>query len=179
VTRQVPSLDVRTIVRVVFRRAPPTGRVHGAAAGRDLPFVTQTMEQAGSTSEKCQKMRRPIGGHTSSDATKAKGFTAGRLQRRTLRVWKQDHQHYNYLCPNLELAARTALERLGSDCPKVVNIGCGQKPCRDLFPRRSALVNGSWNCRHLAGLCRRCVVPFDQRSICEHRICNPSYRALD
>ena len=80
-------------------------------------------------------MRRQISTPTSSGATKAKGSTTGRLQRRTLRIWKQDYLHYKYLWPNLEWAARTALERISSDCPKVLDIGCGHKPYRDLFPR--------------------------------------------
>ena len=82
-----------------------------------------------------QEMRRQISTPTSSGATKAKGSTTGRLQRRTLRIWKQDYLHYKYLWPNLEWAARTALERISSDCPKVLDIGCGHKPYRDLFPR--------------------------------------------
>ena len=81
-------------------------------------------------------MEGQIDSHTSSesDSTKAKGSTAGRLQRRTLRVWKQDYLHYKYLWPNLESAARMALEHIGTDCPKVLDIGCGHKPYRDLFP---------------------------------------------
>jgi hypothetical protein len=78
-------------------------------------------------------MRRPIGSHTSSEATKVKGSAKGRLQRRTSRIWKQDYLHYRYLWPNLEWAARTALEHIGSDCPKVLDIGCGHKPYGDLF----------------------------------------------
>jgi SAM-dependent methyltransferase len=78
-------------------------------------------------------MSLPIGSHTSSEATKVKGSAKGRLQRRTLRIWKQDYLHYKYLLPNLEWAARTALEHIGSKCPKVLDIGCGHKPYRDLF----------------------------------------------
>jgi SAM-dependent methyltransferase len=73
----------------------------------------------------------------SSDIAKPKGSTGGRLRRRSLRVlrlWKQDYLHYKYLWPNLEWAARTALAQIDSDSPNVLDIGCGHKPYRDLFP---------------------------------------------
>ena len=65
---------------------------------------------------------------------KVKGSLAGRLRQRKLRLWKQDYLHYKYLWPNLEWAARTALEHVGSDHPTVLDIGCGHKPYHDLFP---------------------------------------------
>lgn len=81
-------------------------------------------------------MSRQISTHPSSKITRLKGSSSGRLQRRrlrVLRVWKQDYLHYKYLWPNLEWAARTALERVRSESPKVLDIGCGHKPYRDLF----------------------------------------------
>ncbi len=57
-----------------------------------------------------------------------------RLQRRVLRFWRKDYLAHRYLWPNLEWATKTSLERIGSDAPKVVDIGCGHKPYRDLFP---------------------------------------------
>jgi SAM-dependent methyltransferase len=83
-------------------------------------------------------MSRQISTHTSSEITRPKGSSAGRLRRRrlrVLRVWKQDYLHYKYLWPNLEWAARTALERVRSESPKVLDIGCGHKPYRDLFAK--------------------------------------------
>jgi SAM-dependent methyltransferase len=83
-------------------------------------------------------MRGQIGIHLSSGIARPKGSSSGRLQSRrfrVLRVWKKDYLHYRYLWPNLEWAAKTALERLGIECPKVLDIGCGQKPYRDLFTR--------------------------------------------
>jgi hypothetical protein len=43
--------------------------------------------------------------------------------------WKQDNLHYNYLWPNIEWVAKTALERIEDDCPKVPDIGFGHEPC--------------------------------------------------
>lgn len=63
-----------------------------------------------------------------------KGSTGGRLQQRKLRLWKQDYLHHKYLWSNLDWAARTALQHVHTDCPKVLDIGCGHKPYRDLFP---------------------------------------------
>ena len=68
-------------------------------------------------------------------AAKVKGSTGGRLQQRTLRLWKQDYLHYKYLWPNLEWAAKAALAHVGDDCPTVLDLGCGHKPYRDLFSR--------------------------------------------
>ena len=76
-----------------------------------------------------------IADDTASEVLKPKGSTAGRLQRRTLRLWRQDYLHYKYLWPNLEWAARKALEEVGVDRPRVLDIGCGHKPYRDLFSR--------------------------------------------
>jgi SAM-dependent methyltransferase len=81
-------------------------------------------------------MSEQIGTHISSELSMPKGSTSGRLQRRSLRVlrvWKKDYLHYKYLWPNLEWAAITALKRIGTDIPKVLDIGCGQKPYHDLF----------------------------------------------
>jgi len=74
-----------------------------------------------------------IADDTPSEVLKPKGSTAGRLQRRTLRLWRQDYLHYKYLWPNLEWAAKTALEHVGTERPSVLDIGCGHKPYRDLF----------------------------------------------
>jgi SAM-dependent methyltransferase len=81
-------------------------------------------------------MRGQIGIHLSSGISRPKGSSSGRLQSRrlrVLRVWKQDYLHYKYLWPNLEWAAKTALQRVGTECPRVLDIGCGHKPYRDLF----------------------------------------------
>jgi SAM-dependent methyltransferase len=83
-------------------------------------------------------MRGQISNHSSSGIFTPKGSSSGRLQSRrlrVLRVWKQDYLHYKYLWPNLEWAAKTALERVGTECPTVLDIGCGHKPYRDLFTR--------------------------------------------
>jgi SAM-dependent methyltransferase len=50
-----------------------------------------------------------------------------------LKLWKQDYLHYKYLWPNLEWAAKAALEHVGTSRPKILDIGCGHKPYRDLF----------------------------------------------
>lgn len=75
-----------------------------------------------------------IEGQSRSDvgSTTSKRKT-GRLQRRTLRVWTKDYLHYKYLWPNLEWAARSALQHVGVDHPMVLDIGCGHKPYHDLF----------------------------------------------
>jgi SAM-dependent methyltransferase len=58
-----------------------------------------------------------------------------RLQRRILKLWRSDYLTYKYLWPNVEWAAKTSLERLSRDRrPIVLDIGCGHKPYRDLFP---------------------------------------------
>lgn len=67
-------------------------------------------------------------------ATAASKRNTGRLQHRTLRLWKKDYLHHKYLWRNLEWAARTALEHVGLDNPRVLDIGCGHKPYHDLFP---------------------------------------------
>ncbi len=71
---------------------------------------------------------------TTSGAAEPKGSTGGRLQKRALKLWKKDYLHYKYLWPNLEWAAKRALEHVGTEYPSVLDIGCGHKPYRDLFP---------------------------------------------
>jgi SAM-dependent methyltransferase len=107
----------------VFSCRPAPHRTCHDAAG----FVTRKWPI-----EKDKEMRQQIDSHNSETA-KVKGSTGGRLQRRALRIWKQDYLHYKYLWPNLEWAARAALEHTGTNRPTVLDIGCGHKPYRDLF----------------------------------------------
>lgn len=56
-----------------------------------------------------------------------------RLRSRALRIWRVDYLHYRYLWPNIESAVQRALASLRLNSPVVLDIGCGQRPYRDLF----------------------------------------------
>src|ERR1700751_411239 len=57
-----------------------------------------------------------------------------RLHNRTLKIWRNDYLTYKYLWPNIELAVTRALSEVSRECPVVLDIGCGHKPYKDLFP---------------------------------------------
>jgi SAM-dependent methyltransferase len=58
-----------------------------------------------------------------------------RLSKRKLKIWSQDYLVYRYLWPNIEQAAQEAIAGSSSLNPlAVLDIGCGHKPYRDLFP---------------------------------------------
>jgi SAM-dependent methyltransferase len=80
-------------------------------------------------------MSPQIVSRASSEASKPRSSVKGRLQERSLKIWKKDYLHYRYLWPNLEWAAKTAFEHVGSESPRVLDIGCGNKPYRDLFSK--------------------------------------------
>lgn len=58
----------------------------------------------------------------------------GRLHKRVLRLWRQDYLTHRYLWPNIEWAVRTARGAIDKPSPVVLDLGCGHKPYRDLFP---------------------------------------------
>jgi len=57
-----------------------------------------------------------------------------RLHKRVLKLWRNDYLTYKYLWPNIESAVGRALGDIGSASPIVLDVGCGHKPYRDLFP---------------------------------------------
>lgn len=57
-----------------------------------------------------------------------------RLHKRVLKPWRNDYLVYKYLWPNIEGAAATVLKRAIGRPPVILDIGCGHKPYRDLFP---------------------------------------------
>lgn len=57
----------------------------------------------------------------------------GRLRSRRLKIWGADYLHYRYLWPNIESAVHRALESNGTHTPIVLDVGCGNKPYKDLF----------------------------------------------
>ena len=57
-----------------------------------------------------------------------------RLNKRILKPWRNDYLVYRYLWPNIEWAAATVLKRKIDRPLLVLDIGCGHKPYRDLFP---------------------------------------------
>jgi len=61
------------------------------------------------------------------------GPANGRLVERRLRPWRQDYLHYRYLWPDIERSIASARARIGLDRPAVLDVGCGNRPYRDLF----------------------------------------------
>jgi SAM-dependent methyltransferase len=57
-----------------------------------------------------------------------------RLHARALKLWRNDYLTHKYLWPNIEWAASASLRGIGSRSPVVLDLGCGHKPYRDLFP---------------------------------------------
>jgi len=57
----------------------------------------------------------------------------GRLVERRLRPWRQDYLHYRYLWPDVERSIRAARSRVTRTRPAVLDLGCGNRPYRDLF----------------------------------------------
>jgi hypothetical protein len=57
-----------------------------------------------------------------------------RLQRRALKLWRNDYLTHRYLWRNIEAVVRIALRETGNHHrPIVLDVGCGHKPYRDLF----------------------------------------------
>lgn len=59
--------------------------------------------------------------------------TGQRLSRRKLKLWSDDYLVYRYLWPNLENAIDVAFSEISKATPKVLDVGCGNKPYSDLF----------------------------------------------
>jgi SAM-dependent methyltransferase len=57
----------------------------------------------------------------------------GRLVERRLRPWRQDYLHYRYLWPDIERSIGAARSRVAAAQPHVLDLGCGNRPYRDLF----------------------------------------------
>ena len=57
----------------------------------------------------------------------------GRLVQRRLRIWRADSLHYRYLWPDIERSIAAARSRVGAASPLVLDVGCGNRPYRDLF----------------------------------------------
>src|SRR5215472_1054210 len=60
------------------------------------------------------------------------GTANGRLVERRLRPWRQDYLHYRYLWPDIERSVAAARARV-APAPLVLDLGCGNRPYRDLF----------------------------------------------
>lgn len=56
-----------------------------------------------------------------------------RLSERRLRPWRQDYLHYRYLWPDIERTVAAARAAVGVEAPLVLDVGCGNRPYRDLF----------------------------------------------
>lgn len=56
-----------------------------------------------------------------------------RLSGRRVRLWHEDYLVYRYLWPNLVQTVHAALRSVAKISPKVLDVGCGNKPYRDLF----------------------------------------------
>lgn len=56
-----------------------------------------------------------------------------RLKLRKTRIWHQNYLIYRYLWPNIEWAVESVKKQLKIIKPKVLDVGCGEKPYRDLF----------------------------------------------
>ncbi|HXM59067.1 MAG TPA: class I SAM-dependent methyltransferase [Candidatus Dormibacteraeota bacterium] len=57
----------------------------------------------------------------------------GRLVERRLRIWRADYLHYRYLWPDIERSIAAARSRVAVPSPLVLDVGCGNRPYRDLF----------------------------------------------
>jgi SAM-dependent methyltransferase len=57
----------------------------------------------------------------------------GRLVERRLRPWRQDYLHYRYLWPDIERSIATARASIAESRPSVLDLGCGNRPYRDLL----------------------------------------------
>lgn len=56
-----------------------------------------------------------------------------RLRNRRLRIWKADYLTCRYLWRNIEETIRTARSVVSTQCPIVLDVGCGHKPYRECF----------------------------------------------
>ncbi|MFK5913743.1 MAG: class I SAM-dependent methyltransferase [Woeseiaceae bacterium] len=57
----------------------------------------------------------------------------GRLKARKTKIWHQNFLIYRYLWPNIEWAVTSVKSQLGILKPTVLDVGCGEKPYKDLF----------------------------------------------
>lgn len=56
-----------------------------------------------------------------------------RLKLPKTRIWHQNYLIYRHLWPNIEWAVESVKKQLKLIKPKVLDMGCGEKPYRDLF----------------------------------------------
>ena len=56
----------------------------------------------------------------------------GRLRQRRLRPWRQDYLHYRYLWADIERSVAAVRSEVAAR-PLVLDLGCGNRPYRDLF----------------------------------------------
>lgn len=56
-----------------------------------------------------------------------------RLKKRTLRIWRNDYLIHRHMWKNIERAVSTALRETPQRPPRVLDVGCGNKPYADLF----------------------------------------------
>jgi SAM-dependent methyltransferase len=70
-----------------------------------------------------------------------------RLRRRRLKLSGQTYLTNRYLWPNIEWAVREARGRVACEQPRVLDVGCGNRPYADLFEgcRYIACDNDAWN----------------------------------
>jgi SAM-dependent methyltransferase len=56
-----------------------------------------------------------------------------RLKKRTLRIWKNDYLINRHMWKNIERVVSIALRETAQKPPRVLDVGCGNKPYADLF----------------------------------------------
>lgn len=56
-----------------------------------------------------------------------------RLSRRKLKIWSEDYLVYKFLWPHLAEAISASRAIIAKDHPRVLDVGCGNKPYLDLF----------------------------------------------
>jgi len=56
-----------------------------------------------------------------------------RLSSRRTKIWHKDYLVYKYLWPNLTSSINSVLTTINSKKPVVLDIGCGEKPYKDMF----------------------------------------------
>jgi SAM-dependent methyltransferase len=68
-----------------------------------------------------------------ADGPASAGRRPRRISARRLRPWRQDYLVYRYLWPDIERAVERARSEVGVEQPRVLDVGCGNRPYADLF----------------------------------------------
>jgi len=56
-----------------------------------------------------------------------------RLKKRSINIWSRSFLVYTYLWPDIKFAVQSSMNRNNQELAIVLDIGCGEKPYRDLF----------------------------------------------